>query len=94
MAAEYTAAQLGSLNCQQRYPYGASPPHSSLYLKKQCGDWMRYCATGGSISTGLVEATNSVLVDLLEQHDALSNHAGIVWGEPEGTQWQSLSSSS
>jgi len=94
MAAEYTAAQLGSLNCQQRYPYGSLPPHSSLYLKKRNGDWMRYCATGGSISTGLVASTNTVLVDLLEQQNALSNHAGIVWGEPEGAQCQSLSSNS
>jgi len=85
MAAHYTPAQQGALDCQQQYPSGSQPPHATLYLKcVYSGDWMRYTATGGSCSTGLVDPANDMAeIDLLEQQDALSGHAGIVWGDPE-----------
>lgn len=84
---DLNAAQQGVLDCQQGYPYGTPPPRTGLYLKGcWSGSWHVYTASGGSVSTGIIEPTEVDLIDKLERANFFNGNSGIVWGEQVATE--------
>lgn len=80
--ADYTPAQQGTLNLHLGC---LGPPEPVLYLKTLAGDWRKFESTGNHVTTKTIEGPDEV-VEAIDRADALSNHAGIVWGEKETDQ--------
>ena len=82
--ADYTPAQQGVLNLHLGC---LGPPEPVLYLRTLSGDWRKFESTGNHVTTKTIEGAGSEQVlEAIDRADALSNHAGIVWGEKDTEQ--------